>query len=288
MRLFIVFLLALAACRPAASGPSGPPPNQLDLGGGEVLPLTLIPGGSIEMKTGDTSQRVTLRPFLMGVTEVTNAQYRRFQPDFGSTDFQKPTYEAAGLDFNGDRQPAIVTWLQAKAYVDWLSKKSGRTVRLPSESEWEYAARAGTRTRFFWGDDPALAPRYANVNDPQTHETLVVGDHAQPQEDRFPGHDPHRHTAPVASYAPNPWGLHDMLGNLMEWCADRQSDDYAGLPADGSPRGGWNAPVGRQDSMVLRGGSYVSGPGLASVDARNYCFASAHFNSTGFRVVVEP
>jgi formylglycine-generating enzyme required for sulfatase activity len=78
-----------------------------------------------------------------------------------------------------------------------------------------------------------------------------------------------------------------VLGNLMEWCADPQAEDYADLPQDGSPRGGWGAPVGRQDSMILRGGSFVSGPRLASSSARNYCFASAHFNNTGFRVLLE-
>jgi|GEM_PF-6119978 len=275
----------IATAEPAAAAPSPTPapPDVLDLGGGVSLDLVLLQPGSLQLGTR------TVRfdtPRWVGTTEMTNEAFARFRPEHTLAS-QKPMYDGL-VQFDGPRRPAIVSWLDAVAFTTWASEATGRTVRLPSESEWELFARAGTTTEFFWGDDPAAAAAYANGNDPVTQDALVAGDHGQPQDDVLPNRDPHRGPAPVGSYKANPWGLFDVHGNVMEWCADRWEEDLDSAPLDGSPRPGSMEARGRDDSHALRGGGFNSGPRMMAAGSRNYCFASAHFNSTGFRVVVEP
>ena len=122
-----------------------------------------------------------------------------------------------------------MNWDDANRYVEWLSVKTGQRYRLPTESEWEYAARAGTKTTYYWGDgteDDWEQCRYANGADLRT-ELLW----------RANCDDGHEFTAAVGSYLPNPFGLHDMLGNVWEWTQDCWSDDYSDVPADGSAYG---------------------------------------------------
>jgi formylglycine-generating enzyme required for sulfatase activity len=112
-----------------------------------------------------------------------------------------------------------VNWNDAVGYAAWLSEKTGRAFRLPSEAEWQYAARAGTTGNFYWGDGPATD--HANVGD----------DWAKPSargKDRWVGY------APVGQFAANPWGVHDMAGNVWEWVQDCYHGDFVGAPADGS------------------------------------------------------
>ena len=127
-----------------------------------------------------------------------------------------------------DRHPVVcVTWDDAQAYIKWLSAKTGQRYRLPSEAEWEYAARAGTTTARYWGDDPNLQCDYANGSDLTAKEQYAGWTVANCR-------DGYVHTAPVGSFRPNPWGLYDMLGNAWQLTADCWNKNYSGAPADGS------------------------------------------------------
>ncbi len=128
----------------------------------------------------------------------------------------------------------IVSWDEAKRYVQWLSRKTGKPYRLPSESEWEYAARAGTETAYSWGDG-------IGVNRANCRGCGSQWDYSK--------------TAPVGSFGANAWGLHDMHGNVSELVEDCRNGSYVGAPADGSA---WL--TGSCDVRVLRGGSWLSRP----------------------------
>ena len=129
----------------------------------------------------------------------------------------------------GDRPVVNVSWNDAQLFAGWLSRETGESYRLPSEAEWEYAARAGTQTRYSWGD--GRGSDWANYNN--------RGDGYVNQ------------TAPVGSFRPNPFGLYDLHGNVYEWVADCWNDSYGGAPSDGSA---WLS--GNCDKRVLRGGSW--------------------------------
>ena len=179
-----------------------------------------IPGGSFEMGCVSGSDEcksdespvhtVKLDGFWMGKTEVTNAQYRNWKSEHDSKEYE-------GYSLNGDIQPAgYVSWEDANAFAEWLTEQHGGAYHfsLPSEAQWEYAARAGTRTIRFWGDDPDTACEYANVLDRRAEEEFDwpwEGHHC---------HDGYVVSAPVGQFRPNDFGLYDMLGNVSEWCAD--------------------------------------------------------------------
>jgi formylglycine-generating enzyme required for sulfatase activity len=147
------------------------------------------------------------------------------------------------------RKSAInVSYEDAVAYAEWLSEQTGKRFRLPSEAEWEYAARAGTRTRRFWGDAPSQACKYANVFDKRNQKKLSVRYGISGPHDC---EDPYPETAPVGSFDPNPWGLYDMLGNVWEWVQDCYHNSYEGAPADGSA---WEED--KCDRRVHRGGPW--------------------------------
>ena len=160
-----------------------------------------------------------------------------------------------------DRRPVmLVTWNDAKDYTDWLSRLTGKAYRLPSEAEWEYAARAGSGTRFPWGNE-------------------VGRGHANCEECGMPWEDPR--TAPVGSFAANAFGLHDMVGNVYEWVADCAGDSYAGAPSDGSALG----PVdGTCAWRMMRGGSWCSLPRASRPANRVRVPDAFHDIHVGFRV----
>jgi formylglycine-generating enzyme required for sulfatase activity len=149
-----------------------------------------------------------------------------------------------------------VSWTDAQAYVTWLSKKTGRHFRLPSEAEWEYAARAGTSTRYPFGDDPAGLCEFANVLD-RTGKAAFQRDYGVDWT-AIACDDGAEFTTVVGSYAPNAWGLYDMLGNVGQWTADCEHPDYVGAPTDGSA---WTSNCAENGEMyITRGGNYASGP----------------------------
>ncbi len=240
--------------------------------------FVLVPRGTFTMGSPEDEEgrgsdekphRVTLTTdFYVAATEVTNAQFRRFQADHDSGEYE-------GHALNGEKQPVVtVDWNDARDFAAWLSKEAGEDglYRLPTEAEWEHFARAGTSTVRFWGDGEAEASRFANGNDPKTAlEFLFFWD-------AFRNDDGHRVTAPVGSFAPNPWGAYDVIGNVYEWCADWYGDYPSGAVTD---------PIGPADgtARVLRGGSWRHQP--------SYCRAAYRFGDVpgvrdvffGFRVV---
>jgi formylglycine-generating enzyme required for sulfatase activity len=168
--------------------------------------------------------------------------------------------QAADDGYGRDNFPAInVSWRDAQGYVAWLSEKTGKRYRLLSESEWEYAARAGTTTAWFWGpEDDSYGSRkaceYANTHDEAGKDAhpMYVWSHHQ-------CNDGYAENAPTGRYKANPFGLHDMLGNVREWVQDCHQEGYAGATADGSVRG----HAGACEKRVVRGGAWVDGASTA-------------------------
>jgi formylglycine-generating enzyme required for sulfatase activity len=184
-----------------------------------------------------------------------------------------------------DAHPVVnVTWSDAVAFCKWLSKKEGKRYELPTEAEWEYACRAGTRTRFWCGDDVADLKGKANLGDASLKKLspYLAQFYAEaPWDDGFP------FTSPVGAFRPNPWGLYDMHGNVAQWCADRYGKYEDGNAKD--PQG----PASGQE-RVLRGSSCVAGELIEEMcrcAARNQGgehAINARMIFNGFRVVLRP
>ncbi len=168
------------------------------------------------------------------------------------------------------RRPVInVSWQDAQAYLAWLTEQAsltgdGGAYRLPSEAEWEYACRAGTITPFSYGATISTA----QVNYDGNHK-YGVGKKGEYREK----------TTPVGTFPANPFGLHDMHGNVWEWCQDCWNDTYNGAPSDGSA---W--ATGDCTLRVLRGGSWGSDPGWLRSADRDWDTSSSRFNNRGFRL----
>jgi formylglycine-generating enzyme required for sulfatase activity len=177
-----------------------------------------------------------------------------------------------------DNLPVVnVSWNDAKAYADWLSQRTGKTYRLPSEAEFAYALRGGTTTRYWWGDGTPSGKV----------ENLTGSNDRSPSGRRwnhaFRGYgDGYWGPAPVMRFAPNPFGLYDMGGNVSEWTADCWHDNYIHAPVDGSA---WLNPG--CSTRVLRGGSWGSSPDQARSAWRQGADASVRSGRVGFRVVRE-
>jgi formylglycine-generating enzyme required for sulfatase activity len=164
----------------------------------------------------------------------------------------------------GNRPVINVSWNDAKAYVAWLSRKTGKTYRLLSEAEWEYAARAGTTTPFSTGQ--TITTDQANFDGNSTYGGGRKGVFRQK-------------TVEVGSFAPNPFGLYDMHGNVWEWVEDCWNDDYTGIPMDGSA-----SIFGDCNTRALRGGSWAGGPGFLRSASRGSDWANHRSDVYGFRV----
>ena len=182
-------------------------------------------------------RRVTIsRPIAMGRYEVTHAEYDRFADATGR---KRPR----GIYGRG-RQPVIeVSWNDAKAYAAWLSAQTGKTYRLPTEAEWEYAARAGTTTRYSFGDDITCSQAHYGRRPALPGFGLDVGECSSSYDG----------TATVGSFAANSFGLYDMHGNVLEWVEDCYEYDYSRAPTDGSA---WTGTGCSFSTRVLRGGSW--------------------------------
>ncbi len=250
--------------------------------------------------------RIT-RAFWLGRHEVTVAQFRRFVEASGHVPESiadgtggygfDPAHAAsraqrgdafAGRDPRwswqdpgfpqGDDHPVVnVSWRDAVAMAAWLSRTEGRRYRLPTEAEWEYACRAGTTTRYSSGDDPRTLATVANVFDLD-----AAADWPRWAAQALPRRDGWRFTAPVGSFAPNAFGLHDLHGNVWEWVADWHDDDYyARSPVD-DPPGPADGTV-----RVRRGGSWHTWPFYARCSYRNWNAASTRYTLVGFRLLLE-
>ncbi len=224
-----------------------------------VVPAGTFFMGSPESETGRTSaegpqheMRIP-RPFAVGKYEVTFEEWDACAAAGGCA--RRPGDEGWGRW----RRPVInVSWNDARQYVAWLSTRTGKTYRLLSEAEWEYAARAGAATAYPWGEEAG------------TSRANFDGSGSE-----WSG----KETAPVGIFPPNAFGLYDMTGNVWEWVEDCRNESYAGAPDNGSA---WES--GDCDLRMLRGGSWIDPPGSARLAfrIRNHRDHRNHFN--GFRV----
>ena len=263
----------------------------------ECPEMAVLPAGSYRMGSPSYEQGrqdnegpvhdVTFgAPFAIGVYEVTVAEFGRFADETGYSagsscwTFEGGKYEERtgrgwrnpGFGQSGGHPAACVNWNDAQAYAAWLSRRTGEDYRLPSESEWEYAARAGTATSRYWGEGESGQCGHANGADASLKERYS-------QWPTSSCRDGHAHTAPGGSFTANGWGLHDMLGNVWEWTEDCSNGSYAGAPADGSA---WE--YGDCAKRVFRGGSWGDGPSVLRAAYRFGGTAGVRNSSFGFRV----
>lgn len=286
-----VLLVALVAifsnwrpsCRSTPDGtskvpPSGPPPSprppstlptMRDVLGMEFV---LIPAGCFQMGCADEEEKANLpheqrhlvrltKPFYIARTEVTQKQWREVMQE-------NPNPSTGG---QGDDLPVdTISWHDAMAFCAAVSKRAGRTYRLPTEAEWEYACRAGTLTPFYTGATVSAAQ--ANFDSSETYG----GSKPEPKPGR---------SRPVASYPPNPWGLYDMMGNVTEWCSDYQRSYPNAAVEVVDPIGG--AQDGDEDLRNLRGGAYPAEPWRCRSAYRWGLAPTKKGADIGFRVVRE-
>ena len=178
----------------------------------------------------------------------------------------------------GDDHPVVnVTWNDAVALARWLTRQEGRTYRLPTEAEWEYACRAGGKDRYQHGNDPAGLIQVGNTFD----EDSAVNWPAW-RERAVPGRDGHAFTAPVGSYAPNAFGLFDLHGNVWEWVSDWYGEDYYARSPQDDPAGPADGGV-----KVRRGGSWHSWPLYTRCSFRNWNSVQTRYTLVGIRLVRE-
>jgi formylglycine-generating enzyme required for sulfatase activity len=255
------------------------------LGKQTSLDMVFIPGGSFTMgspegelerfKSEGPQRKVTVPEFFMGQTPVTQVQWRRVA---GLSKVGR-SLKANPSNFKGDDLPVEqVSWFEAEEFCLRLSKTTGRTYRLPSESQWEYACRAGTTMPFHFGE--TIDAEYANYRP----EDWKIGDSTYPGA-YGPGRlgTYRQKTTSVKEFPPNKFGLHDMHGNVWEWCEDHWHSDYKGAPIDGKS---WVDKTAETEARrVLRGGSWTGYPWACRSAYRNDYSPAAAFNFIGFRVV---
>ncbi|WP_375510234.1 SUMF1/EgtB/PvdO family nonheme iron enzyme [uncultured Nostoc sp.] len=235
-----------------------------DLGNGNTLEMVEIPGGQFLMGSPLTEKErnpnegpqhpMTVKPFFMGKFTVTQEQYQAVMDI-------NPSY------FQGAKRPVEqVSWNDAVNFCQKLSLMTSKSYRLPTEAEWEYAARAGTTTPFYFGE--TITTKIANYNGEYTYGSAPQGENRQ-------------ETVDVGSLPANAFGLYEMHGNVWEWCQDKYHNNYRGMPADGSA---WVS--GNNNPYLLRGGSWFSQSSVcrssARLDGSNSDVAVYDF---GFRVV---
>ncbi len=240
--------------------------------------FALIPPGRFTMgsppaesgrRDDETSHPVTLTAaYYVAATETDNATYRMFRPEHSSA-------ACEGVSLDGDRQPVVgMAWGEAVAFCAWLGARSGEAdlYRLPTEAEWERAARGGTSSAYPWGDQLEDGRGRVNATDEQTRSRFGFPWRSFPWDDGFAA------SAPTGSLETNPFGLHDVVGNVAEWCADR----YGPYPTDPV-----TDPAGPAtgDRRVLRGGNWCASPGDCRVARRVPHVEDRGNNDIGFRVI---
>jgi len=272
--------------------------------------MVIVPAGSFTMGSpgredgrdedeGPQHAVTIAHSFAVGRHEITRAQYAQFQQEVGralaagncwfwsgaaepyerddaSKDWRNPGFA------QDDGHPVVcINWYDAKAFTAWLSRKTGKTYRLLTESEWEYAARARGKVSRPWGDDAKQACSAANVGD-LARDRIVPrarGPASSPDEPHHTCDDGYGYTAPVGRFTPNRFGLHDMIGNVWEWTEDCRNPSYRRAPGDG---GAWLA--GDCARRQVRGGSWIDNPRFARSAARRWDASGNRDDSIGFRV----
>jgi len=232
--------------------------EKIDLGQGVILEMVYIRGGSFQMGSPESEKdrgsdegpvhTVMLSDFWIGKYEITQKQWQAIMGNNPS-------------NWKGEDLPVEnVSWNDCQEFCRKLSEKTGKRFTLPTESQWEYSCRAGSQTRFCFGDSDSGLEEYAWYWDnSQTGQT--------------------RQTHPVGQKKPNVWGLYDMHGNVWEWCQDWHHDNYNGAPADGSA---WELPAG--SVRVLRWGSWYNNPRNCRSASRNWGNPNYRYGINGLRV----
>jgi len=280
----------LAALLPSASSPvadaEGVLRDRFIDGSGVGPDLVLIPTGRFQMGSNEHEHKIAAKAgaqkpwldrelpahwvgieqsFALGRYPVTVGEWRAFVQATGWESKMDVDWRETGFA-QDDRHPVVcVSWHDAQLYLKWLSEKTGQEYRLPSEAEWEYACRAGSKTAFSFGDH--ITPEHANYDGQFTYNDGPKG-------------KSHGGTTRVDSYQPNPWGLFDMHGNVWEWTQDAAHDNYLGAPIDGSA---WEEG-GDQARRILRGGAWLYQPRYLRSALRNGYSALLANDVVGFRV----
>ena len=300
-----VCLLAWSASASASAG-DGVEPRVMPRDCPHCPELVRVPGGRFQMGSldgepgrpeGPPHEVRIARAFAMGRTEVTVAEFRSFVAATGYAVAPgcrvqgSRSADGSRVDWVNDaartwRDPGFVGSLRedqpvvcvgrsdALAYVAWLAQSSGQPYRLPSESEWEYAARAGGAGDYPWGSDPGQGCGFANLYDRSSRRSFDFGWDFADCEDGF------AELAPVGSLAPNAFGLHDMIGNVWEWTQDCYRLTYDAAPDDGSP-----VPGGADcERWAVRGGSWMTRPSRNRSAFRGRDPNDARYSYFGFRV----
>jgi formylglycine-generating enzyme required for sulfatase activity len=283
----------LAALLPTPASPvadlDGVLRDRFPEGEGKGPELVLLPTGRFQMGSPEHERRIAMaagsqpgwlarelpqhwvgieRPIAMGRHPVLVDEWREFVRATGWRPSGEVNWEAPGFAQTG-RHPVVgVNWFDAIKYLRWLSEATGRRYRLPSEAEWEYACRAGTKTAFSCGD--TISTDHANYDGNFTYNGGERGVYR-------------RGTTPAGLFAPNPWGLFDMHGNVWEWVQDVVHENYEGAPNDGSA---WEEG-GDAARRILRGGSWLYNPRYLRSALRNGFSAVLSNDIVGFRVVRE-
>lgn len=231
--------------------------------------------------------RVNIATFALGKTEITRSQFAAFVKKTnystgnkcwliadGKYEERKGNWRELGYPQNDKHPVTCINWNDAQAYTQWMSRKTGKQYRLPSEAEWEYAARGMTRTARYWGENPDKACRYANVADKTAQKKIL----ATASWSVHNCTDGFVYTAPVSSFKANSFGLNDMLGNVWEWTEDSYHNSYKDAPTDGSA---WQ---GDADKYVLRGGSWYDAPRFVRAAGRDSAAPTSRYDNFGFRL----
>ncbi len=237
-------------------------PLLFKLGSNIVLEMNYIPAGTFNMGSENVEHEspvtsVSLPDFWMGRYLITQEQWRTVAQTFEWSDNVLPQDPAF---FKGNNHPVEqINWYEAVEFCNRLSLKFGKNFRLPSEAEWEYACRAGTESRFFFGNSKSALGDYAWFNDNSQHRTHPVGEKL-----------------------PNPWGLYDIVGNTWEWCTDRWRQSYdQKLPEEHLLKNSIH------ESRLLRGASWNAFPGACAPTARNRILPTYRAFYYGIRVVCD-
>ena len=266
----------------------------------ECPEMVVVPAGSFRMGSptheeghhsieGPVHEVRIGAPFAVGVYEVTRGQWSDFVSETGhhtgnacwtneNGEYEKRSgrsWRDAGFSQSDEHPVVCVDWDDARAYVRWLSRKTGEEYRLLSESEWEYVARAGTSTSRYWGDSETGQCRYANGAD------RTLKQRYSDWEWGVAGcRDGAVHTSAAGIYESNGYGLYDVLGNVWEWTADCTNESHVGAPRDGSA---WEREF--CVARILRGGSWLYGPrSLRSARRNSGLSTGERFNDNGFRI----
>ncbi|TNF98437.1 MAG: hypothetical protein EP297_08030 [Gammaproteobacteria bacterium] len=249
---------------PAKPSPHLVKPFVDSLRGGSNGPiLVTIPAGEFMMGASSVStamderpqHKVTMKKYAISQYEITYFEYEKYSKATG-------VYTPSRSEVNPKTYPIVsVSWQDAQDYATWLSQQTGFTYRLPTEAEWEYAARAGTDTPYWWGH---------NIGRGKAH---CLGCDSPADA---------RKQAPIGVFDPNPWGLYDVHGNVAEWTQDCYNPNYEGAPPDGSA---WHK--GDCSKRIVRGGSYSGAATAATVTRRDKFNGRARLDHIGFRLVRE-